>query len=130
MLKTLKITFLISALVFSVTAQKPPSNAERTWPSFWSAFKVALKAKDKPALAKMMPDDFFDGGGGLTAREWLQYIDENERKGSWIELQRSMAQGTRVSKSAKKLPTRVTKNNDYYFEFRNGRWYFAGVVGD
>jgi hypothetical protein len=125
----LKIIVLISVLVFAIHPQVPASNAEKAWPSFWSAFKVALKAKDKPTLAKMMPDDFFDGGGGLSAMEWLQYIDENERKGSWVDLQRSMAQGTRRS-SGKKKPTRITRDNGYYFEFRMGKWWFAGVMGD
>jgi len=81
----------------------------------------------------MMPSDFFDGGGGMTPKEWLNFIDENERRGSWQDLRRSMARGTRINRdwSSKGLPTRVTRDNGYYFEFRkNGKWYFAGVVGD
>ena len=121
---------LISVLAVSIHAQVPPSNAEREWPTFWKTFKVAINAKDKARLQKMMPDDFFDGGGGMTAAEWLQYIDENDRKGSWRDLRRSMAKGTRASKRQEKLPTRITVDNYYYFEFRKGRWWFAGVVGD
>jgi hypothetical protein len=80
-----------------------------------------------------MPKDFFDGGGGLTPEEWLQYIDENEQKGSWRDLRRSFASGAKISRewSAKGTPTRVTNDNGYYFEFRkDNKWYFAGVVGD
>jgi hypothetical protein len=29
------------------------------------------------------------------------------------------------------VPTKLTRDNAYYFEFRkDGKWYFAGVVGD
>jgi hypothetical protein len=45
-----------------------------------------------------MPADFFDGGGGLTPEEWLNYIDENQKNGSWRDLQRSFAAGTFVHK--------------------------------
>lgn len=80
----------------------------------------------------MMPEDFFDGGGGQTPSEWLRFINENERNGSWKDLQRSVATGTVNNRkwSSKGIPTKVTKDNVYYFEFRKGRWYFAGVVGD
>jgi hypothetical protein len=84
-------------------------------------------------MLRMMPDDFFDGGGGATASEWLQFIDENAEHGSWRDLQKSFAQGTVVNRnwSSKGIPTRVTKDNGYYFEYRKDkRWYFAGVVGD
>jgi len=79
-----------------------------------------------------MPEDFFDGGGGQTPSEWLRFINENERNGSWKDLQRSVATGTVNNRkwSSKGIPTKVTKDNVYYFEFRKGRWYFAGVVGD
>jgi len=127
MLKTIVMTCV---LVFSVQAQVPADNGERAWSSFWSAFKVAIKAKDKARLLKMMPADFFDGGGGQTPTEWLQYIDENERKGSWRDIRRTMARGTRVSSRREKLPTRFTMDHSYYFEFRKGKWWFAGVVGD
>ena len=81
----------------------------------------------------MMPNDFYDGGGGLTPEEWFRYIDENERRGSWRDIQRSFARGAVIHRkwSAEGIPTRVTKDNGYYFEFRkDNRWYFAGVVGD
>lgn len=82
-------------------------------------------------MRKMMPDDFFDGGGGMTPGEWLKYIDQNARKGSWKDLQRSVARGAINNRNWKnKVPTKVTRDNGYYFEFRKDRWYFAGVVGD
>jgi hypothetical protein len=44
-----------------------------------------------------------------------------------------MAGGAQINRicSAKGVPTTVTRDNAYYFEFRQGgKWYFAGVVGD
>lgn len=84
-------------------------------------------------MLKMMPRNFFSGGGGETASEWLQFIEENAKNGSWRDLQNSFAGGTVVHRawSSKGVPTRVTKDNGYYFEFRKDKkWYFAGVVGD
>ena len=84
---TLKILLLISVLVVSIHAQVPAGNAERAWPIFWKTFKAAINAKDKVRLQTMMPDEFFDGGGGMTAVEWLTYIDENEHRDSWRSFQ-------------------------------------------
>lgn len=103
------------------------------WAEFYSRFLSAINRRDKKALVQMMPRDFFDGGGGLTAKEWLDFIDENATEGSWRDLQRSFSQGTAINRnwSSKGVPTRVTKDNGYYFEFRKDKkWYFAGVVGD
>ena len=44
-----------------------------------------------------------------------------------------MAGGAKINRawSAKGVPTKVTQDNAYYFEYRkDGKWYFAGVVGD
>jgi hypothetical protein len=46
----LKIIVMIGVLLCPVQAQVTSSNAERAWPSFWSAFKVAINAKDKELL--------------------------------------------------------------------------------
>jgi hypothetical protein len=120
-------------LTFSQTSRSNNAAANASWKSFYTAFRAAVNKRDRVAMLRMMPDDFFDGGGGSTAKEWLQFIDENARNGSWGDLKKSFAQGTVVNRnwSSKGTPTRVTKDNGYYFEFRkNKRWYFAGVVGD
>ena len=117
-------------------AAAPPSKAEmlaanKAWPAFWRAFLAAIKSSDRAALKKMMPDDFFDGGGGLTPAEWLEYIQENKTKGSWRDLNRSFSKGTVISAEwiREGVPTRVTRDKAYYFEFREDqRWYFAGIV--
>lgn len=131
------LTTLVLLCVPSVTLPQSSSAriavAERSWPTFWRQFTAAINKKDHDALLKVMPTDFSDGGGGLSAKEWLQFIDENERNGSWRDLRKSVARGARTNRdwSRKGVPTKVTRDNHYYFEFRkDGKWYFAGVVGD
>lgn len=137
MTKTRILFLLFFLLVPSLTfAQKSRSNwaaANASWQSFYTAFRAAVNKRDRAAMLRVMPDDFFDGGGGSTASEWLQYIEENAKNGSWRDLQKSFARGTVINRnwSNKGIPTRVTKDNGYYFEFRRDKkWYFAGVVGD
>ena len=133
--RILAMVFLLLApsAAFAQTSRATNAAANRSWQSFWHQITAAINKKDRAALRKMMPNDFFDGGGGLTRSEWLQFIDKNERNGSWRDLRRSMAGGARIHRtwSAKGVPTKVTRDNGYYFEYRrDGKWYFAGVVGD
>lgn len=127
------LLLLAASAALGQTSRATNEAANRSWPSFWSQVSAAINKKDHVALRKMMPNNFDDGGGGLTGNEWLKFIDENARKGSWRDLQKSFAKGTVVNKNwpSKGIPTRVTKDNKYFFEFRKDkRWYFAGVVGD
>jgi hypothetical protein len=131
---------MIPALVLAVCAASAQTSSKKTevaangaWASFWRQFTAAVNKKDRVAVRKMMADNFADESGGLNATEWLRFIDENERKGSWRDLQKSFARGTVVNKEwpSKGVPTRITRDKFYYFEFRkDGKWYFAGVVGD
>jgi hypothetical protein len=124
---------LVASAAFGQTSRATNAQANRSWPSFWRQITVAINNKDRVALRKMMPENFNDGGGGLTPGEWLKFIAENERRGSWRDLKKSFAKGTVVNRiwPSKGVPTRVTKDKGYYFEFRKDkRWYFAGVVGD
>jgi hypothetical protein len=121
---------LLPSLTFGQTSSASVA-ANQSWPSFWRRINTAINKKDHSSLLKMMPKDFYDGGGGETPEEWLQYIDNNELNGSWRDIRRSFARGAKISRSAEGMPTRVTKDNGYYFEFRKDKkWYFAGVVGD
>jgi len=133
--RILAIVFLLLAAstAFGQTSRATNAEANRSWPSFWRQISAAINKKDSVALRKTMPDNFNDGGGGGTASDWLKFIDENKRGGSWRDLQKSFAKGTVVNRiwPSKGVPTRVTKDKAYYFEFRKDkRWYFAGVVGD
>jgi hypothetical protein len=131
---------IIPALLLSVCVASAQTSSKKTeaaangaWASFWRQFTAAVNKKDRVAVRKMMAANFADDSGGLNATEWLRFIDENERKGSWRDLQKSFARGTVVNKEwpSKGVPTRITRDKFYYFEFRkDGKWYFAGVVGD
>lgn len=130
---SLLLILLIPGLTFTQTSRSNWAAANASWQSFYTAFRAAVNNRDRAAMLRMMPDDFSDGGGGGTAGDWLQVIDENAKNGSWRDLQKSFAQGTVINRdwSSKGIPTRVTKDNRYYFEFRRDKkWYFAGVVGD
>jgi hypothetical protein len=127
------LMLFVALAAFSETPPPRIATAEKAWASFWGQFTLAINKKDQAALLRMMPSDFSDGGGGLTPKQWLKFIDENERNGSWRDLQKSMAGGAKINRawSDKGVPTMVTRDNAYYFEFRkDGKWYFAGVVGD
>jgi hypothetical protein len=129
----LSFILLVPSLTFAQRSRSAWAEANAGWQSFYTAFRAAVGRRDRAAMLRVMPDDFFDGGGGSTAGEWLQFIDENARNGSWRDLQKSFARGTVIHRqwSRKGAPTRVTKDNAYYFEFRGDKkWYFAGVVGD
>src|SRR5215475_7937329 len=128
--RSLNIVPVLLLAVCAGLAQTSPNKAQvanRAWPGFWRQFTAAVNKKDRVAVRKMMADDFPDDSGDLKAVEWLKFIDENSRKGSWRDLQRSFARGTIVNKEwrSKGVPTRITKDKFYYFEFRkNGKWYF------
>lgn len=130
---SLVLLLLVSVTTFAQTSRAMSAAANRSWPGFWQQFIAGVNKRDHVALLRMMPHDFFDGGGGSTAKEWLQFVADNDGNGSWKDLQHSCARGTVPNRnwSAKGTPTRVTRDNGYYFEFRKDkRWYFAGVVGD
>ena len=115
------------------TSASKTASANRAWPAFWQQFTAAVSKNDRVAFKKLMAPNFADDSGGLKGTEWLRFMDENKRQGSWRDFQKSVAGGTVVHKewSGKGVPTRITKDQGYYFEFRkDGKWYFAGVVGD
>jgi len=127
------LLLLAASAAFGQTSRATNAEANRSWPSFWRQITAAINKKDSAALLKMMPANFNDGTGEGPPKEWLKFINENERTGSWRDIQKSFAKGTMVNRiwPSKGVPTRVTRDKGYYFEFRKDkRWYFAGVVGD
>jgi len=123
---------LAASTAFGQTSRATNVEANRSWPSFWRQITAAINKKDSVALLKMMPANFNDGTGEGPPKEWLKFTDENERTGSWRDIQKSFAKGTMVNRiwPSKGVPTRV-KDKGYYSEFRKDKkWYFAGVVGD
>src|SRR5687767_12260593 len=107
------LLLVVANATFSQSTAARIATAERSWPAFWRQFTVAINKKDHAALLRVMPSDFFDGGGGFTAKEWLKLMDENERRGSWRDIRRSIGGGTKIHRawSAKGTPTKVTRDN-------------------
>src|SRR5438067_11120235 len=86
------LMLFVALAAFSQTPARI-ATAERTWSSFWRQFTLAMNKKDHAPLLRMMPSDFFDGGGVLTRKGCLKFIDENEPNGSWRDSRNSMAGG-------------------------------------
>ncbi len=72
------LMLFVALAAFSQTPARI-ATAERTWASFWRQFTLAINKKNHAPLLRMMPSDFFDGGGGLTPKGWLKFIDETNR---------------------------------------------------
>src|SRR5882672_4204527 len=75
------LLLLAASAAFGQTSRSANADANRSWPSFWRQVTAAVNKKDRAALIRMMPDNFDDGGGGLSGREWLKFMDENGRRG-------------------------------------------------
>lgn len=101
------------------------ATGDQKWDSFWTQFKAAMNSRDTPALRKLMANDFFDGGGGGTADEWLESIKRNN---SWSANQKSIAGGAKTGKC--QVPCRTTKDGYLVFENRNGKWLWAALGGE
>src|SRR5690349_12311132 len=62
------VLLFIASWTFSQSADRMDI-AEQSWWAFWQQFTTAINKKDHAALLRMMPSDFFDGGGGLTPKQ-------------------------------------------------------------
>jgi len=114
----------------------PTNPANRSWSGFERKFLYVVNRRDKEGLLKLTPSDFFDGGGGDTAREWLGEM-ENERvqrfgarKSIWTILAKSIRK-TYQKRDRVGMIYRQTRDDKFYFEYGPHRgWCFAGCVGD
>lgn len=101
------------------------STVDQKWESFWAEYKAAINQRDTQNLRKLMADDFFDGGGGGTADEWVESIQRNN---SWNYNQKSIAGGTKIGKCD--VPCRSTKDGYLLFSYTNGKWLWTGLGGE
>lgn len=110
---------------FEKETKTTASTGDQKWESFWTQFKSAMDSRNTQNLRRLMADDFFDGGGGGTADEWLASIQKNN---SWSFNQKSVAEGTIPGKC--EVPCRTTKDGYLVFENRNGKWLWAALGGE
>ena len=158
-MKLIGILILMAALLFSQpsiaqkrsrTSRRSNSQviavAERAWPSFFAAFRVAVKKRDRAALRKMLASDLLYRLGhhrGDHLDEAFKFWDA-DNGGGWKAFNRILSQGAVLQSrwwhngENPKRPSRVAPaaankriNIDrgrigWYaiFEFReDGRWY-------
>ena len=124
------------------------ASAERAWPSFFTAFRAAVRGRDRAALKEMMAPDFlFSLGGGESSGDMrvqaFAFWDAHDGRG-WKALDRVVAQGavpqarwwnrgalperpSRVAPAAANRRGDIERERvDWYavFVFReDGRWY-------
>jgi hypothetical protein len=144
----LRISLVCAAVLLpqQVSAQTKAA-ADRAWPSFFVAFRSAVRKKDRVALRKMMVSDFyFSGGGGDDNNDgdWrddaFEFWDDPLNRG-WEALDKTLRWGSvaaarwwadggkpkypgRVSPPAANVKRNVDRASfDWlaFFEFRDGR---------
>jgi len=129
--RTLYLRFLLISLFVmcgisaKVVGQKSQVNAAaaKAWPQFWTAFRTAVKKRDRAALRGMISPDFstaFDQPESWfhSPDDVIKWIDQMKL---WSELVHSLASGSRIDRGDR--PVRCTKNGSWCFKFgTDGRW--------
>jgi hypothetical protein len=105
---------------------------EKSWSLFWNEFKTAFNTKDKDKLVSLCSDGFFSGGSGDNPSEFFSYLfNEHEGYATTVKTLNKGAHDFTYPDGTKSKVTGVgDEEGDWYFEFKNGNWVFAGVVGD
>lgn len=128
-----------STEVDSITPQQvnevknKPKTKEKLWNEYWAKFTTAIKQKDKKTMLELAlkPNEasldgysFEDGGGGGTAEDFVDYIDEDNTWKGWL----SIANNKNIKITKEKNRNII---DDYMiFEFIKGRWIWIGIMGD
>ncbi len=143
----MKLSRILIVLILIVAPNTFAANnklaAERAWKPFFTAFRAAVRKRDRVALRKMMSSDFFSSPGndaGIDAA--FQYWDDPHIRG-WQAFNRVLNEGTvpiaawwdhgtkrkyitRIAPPAANVRRNIDRAViDWYafFEFRDGRWY-------
>ena len=114
------------------TAEKIELSKEDKWEMFWTNFKSAIENKEKAKVKSLTSNDFFDGGGGSTILEWLEssVYSSNE---DFDNFKIVLYSGVKTFRSPDGKAYKATGNGEMgnlYFDYKNGKWLFGGVVGD
>jgi len=139
--RLLLVAFLFIAPTAYATSDRVA--AERAWKPFFTAFRVAVKKRDRAALRNMMSSDFYSSPGNDAGIDAAFRICDEKNGERWRAFNAILNQGT-VPMAAwwdrgakRKYITRVAppaanvRRNidrawiDWYalFEFRHGHWY-------
>lgn len=110
-----------------------PKTKDELWNEYWTKFTTAIKQRDKSLMLELAlkPNEvsldgysFDDGGGGGTAVDFVNYIDEDDTWKGWLSIAND--------KKAKiiKEKNRTIVENYMIFEIIKGEWVWTGVMGD
>jgi hypothetical protein len=118
---SLILLLLIPSLAFAQTSgSKDVAAANRSWPSFIAAFRVAVKKRDQVTLRKMIQIPFVTQVDGElnSPDEVFKWLDLDN---GWAELQRAVAPRSKTtSNNAGARPKRWAGIFDFEFG-RDGR---------
>ena len=84
---------------------------EQLWDDFWISFTNAVNQRDKKAMIELSlkGPDFFDGGGGGTAEQWINVADNT----LWKYWQAAVKKGVKPYDKTNK----ITKNGKATFRY-------------
>ncbi len=127
--------FVMCAISVEAVGQKSQINAAavKAWPQFWTAFRTAVKKRDRDALRRMISPKFSvpvdaPEGGFHSADDVIKWIDAMHL---WPDLQKSLASGAKPSGARDGRPRRCTNDTWYCFEFgTDWRWRLVEQTGD
>jgi hypothetical protein len=147
MKRTLLVALSLLLLLPHAVAAQRASAADRAWGPFFTAFRAAVKRRDREALRRMMVRDFYfhssgaDENGDEDLRDEAFEFWAEPRVGAWEALEKVLAAGTvpntAMREPGNRRPSRVappaandrraieSNSFEWYavFEFRAGRWY-------
>lgn len=136
---------LLSLLLFAPQAAfaQQSAAAGRAWKPFYTAFRRAVKERDRAALRGMLSDDFYSSGGNDAGPEAAFEFWDDPLVDGWAALEEVLAEGAvpqaawwkpggggkeigRVAPPAANVRRNVKRRDGKWyaiFEFRDGRWY-------
>lgn len=124
---------LVATRVESLTSSNPSgqgsqTSASKTWPTFWTEFTSAVKAKNRTALKGLMASEseFFPGSGNTGRDDWLDMLRDSNM---WKDVQKSISKGVMNYNENGKIG-RTTRDRNLIFQFIHNRWRFVGIMGD
>ena len=151
-MKVFLLSTIVVVLLVAPVSGQASRRSQRAWKPFFTAFEAAVKQRDRNALMKMMPPDFYylssggDENGNQDSRDEAFEYWQTTGDSSWQTLEKIIAEGT-VPNTVLREPTNTWPSRvapplaadrkavadrkfEWYavFEFRNGRWYWVAFT--
>ncbi len=102
---------------------------QQQWDFFWIEFKEAFKKKDKEKI-NMLTKYFSTNGGDATLYQWLD-ADAFLNNENFIFYTDLLNKGVKdFNYAGYWKATGKSEDGDLYFQYKNGNWFFSGIIGD